>query len=170
MGARNWWAESHEQQGAPGMRTLVVSSDDWVQAARELAASGARLLAMWASHSGGAATSPTVHAAYLIDSGALLLNLPLLAPDMLYPGLEPHFPCAGRMQRAIADLSAVRSTAPDARAWLRHNSWPPDFHPLADPAAECAPHEAGIDVYPFVRVDGEGVHEIPVGPVHAGII
>ena len=76
---------------------------------------------------------PTVHAAYLIASGALLLHLPLLDPDLPYPGLEPHFPCAGRMQRAIADLSALRSTDPDVRAWLRHNSWPPEFHPLADP-------------------------------------
>jgi Ni,Fe-hydrogenase III large subunit/Ni,Fe-hydrogenase III component G len=170
MAPRNWWAESHEQRGAPGMRTLVVSSDDWEHAARELAATGARLLAMWASHSDRAATPPAVYAAYLIDSGALLLHLPLLDSDAPYPGLEPHFPCAGRMQRAIADLSALRSSDPDARAWLRHNSWPPDFHPLADPAAPLTPHEAGVDVYPFVRVDGEGVHEIPVGPVHAGII
>jgi Ni,Fe-hydrogenase III large subunit len=31
-------------------------------------------------------------------------------------------------------------------------------------------HEGGVDAYPFVHVDGDGVHEIPVGPVHAGII
>ncbi len=30
--------------------------------------------------------------------------------------------------------------------------------------------EPDIDAYEFVRVEGEGVHEIPVGPVHAGII
>ena len=125
---------------------------------------------MWASHGTRAGAPPTLHAAYLIDAGALLLNLPLLNPDALYPGLESHFPCAARMQRAIADLSGLRSTDPDARSWLRHNAWPPDFHPLADPAAQLFDHAAGVDVYPFVRVDGEGVHEIPVGPVHAGII
>jgi Ni,Fe-hydrogenase III large subunit len=90
--------------------------------------------------------------------------------DVRYPGLELHFPCASRMQRAMADLSGVRSSDPDARAWLRHNAWPPDFHPLAHPAQRLTDHEAGVDVYPFVRVDGDGVHEIPVGPVHAGII
>ncbi len=150
------------------MRTLTVSSAEWSQAAQELAGSGARLLAMWASRT--ERTSPRVRAAFLIDSGALLLSLPLDDPDHPYAGLEPHFPCASRMQRAMADLSGVRSTDPDARAWLRHNAWPPDFHPLIHPAARPSNLEGGVDVYPFVRVDGEGVHEIPVGPVHAGII
>ena len=168
MAPRNWWAESLEQPGAPGVRTLTVSSADWSDATQEIAASGARLLAMWASHAERA--PPAVRAVFLIDSGALLLNLPLTDPEAPYPGLEPHFPCASRMQRAMADLSGVRATDPDARAWLRHNAWPPDFHPLLDPTVRLTGHPAGVDVYPFVRVDGEGVHEIAVGPVHAGII
>jgi len=168
MAPRNWWAESLEQPGAPGVRMLTVSGEDWSRATQEIAASGARLLAMWASHAERA--PPAIRAAFLIDSGALLLSLPLANPEAPYPGLESHFPCASRMQRAMADLSGVRSSDPDSRAWLRHNAWPPDFHPLIDPAARVTEHEAGVDVYPFVRVDGEGVHEIPVGPVHAGII
>ena len=168
MTPRNWWAESGEQPGAPGVRVLTVSSDDWSRAARELAAAGARLLALWASCA--AHKPPEVHAAYLIDCGAVLLKLPVTGAGEPYPGLETHFPCASRMQRAMADLSGVRSSDPDARAWLRHNAWPPDFHPLADPAQRLTDREAGVDVYPFVRVDGEGVHEIPVGPVHAGVI
>src|SRR5215469_5075340 len=168
MTPRNWWAESTAQPGAPGVRTLSVSSDEWTRAAQELAAGGARLLALWASRAEHG--PPEVHAAFLIDSGALLLNLPMTDADAPYPGLEPHFPCASRMQRAMADLSGVRSSDPDARAWLRHNAWPSDFHPLSDSAQRLSDHEAGVDVYPFVRVDGEGVHEIPVGPVHAGTI
>ena len=168
MTPRNWWAASTEQPGAPGVRGLTVSADDWNQAAQELAAGGARLLALWASHDGH--KLPVVRAAFLIDSGALLLNLPLTDAGVRYPGLEPYFPCASRMQRAMADLSGVRSSDPDARAWLRHNAWPPDFHPLEDRTRRLTDHPAGVDVYPFVRVDGEGVHEIPVGPVHAGII
>jgi len=168
MTPRDWWAKSAEQRGAPGIRALSVSSDDWIGAAQALAAGGARLLAMWASH--GERASGTVHAVFLVDSGTLLLKLPLVHHDATYPGLEAHFPCASRMQRAIADLSGVRSSDPDARAWVRHNAWPPDFHPLRDPAQRLTDHDPGVDVYPFVRVDGDGVHEIPVGPVHAGII
>ncbi|MDE2306007.1 MAG: Ni,Fe-hydrogenase III large subunit [Gammaproteobacteria bacterium] len=53
------------------------------------------------------------------------------------------------MQRAVRDLVGLRASAMDPRPWLRHGD--------------------GGD-YPFVRVAGDGVHEIPVGPVHAGII
>jgi Ni,Fe-hydrogenase III large subunit len=168
MTPRNWWVESIEQPGAPGLRSLAVSGEDWPSAAQQLAATGARLVALWASRP--EAAPATVRAVFLIDSGALLLSLRLADSATSYPGLERDFPCASRMQRAMADLSGVRSTDPDARAWLRHNAWPAAFHPLASPLAALADHEAGIDVYPFVRVAGEGVHEIPVGPVHAGII
>ncbi|HVN46607.1 MAG TPA: hypothetical protein VMT66_15365 [Steroidobacteraceae bacterium] len=167
MMRRDLWAESLEQAGAPGVRALELARADWEQAVQQLAAAGARLLALWASRT--PAGTPAVCALLLIDSGALLLNLALDAGDVSYPGLEAHFPCASRMQRTIADLSGLRSSDPDARPWLRHNAWPPEFHPL-DPSASLAEHGGGIDVYPFVRVEGEGVHEIPVGPVHAGII
>jgi Ni,Fe-hydrogenase III large subunit/Ni,Fe-hydrogenase III component G len=168
MTPRNWWAESIEQLGAPGVRAITVSAEEWLRAAQELAAGGARLLALWAAHTDHEPRE--VNAAFLGNSGALLLNLPMTDTETRYPGLEPFFPCASRMQRAMADLSGVRSSDPDTRAWLRHNAWPPDFHPLTDPAQRLVEHEAGVDVYPFVRVDGDGVHEIPVGPVHAGII
>jgi Ni,Fe-hydrogenase III large subunit len=162
------WTGSVPQAGAPGLRALGVSYEDWSRAAQELSREGARLIAMWASTPSGA--PPSVRAAFLTDSSGLLLNLQLPGAEVPYPGLEPLFPCASRMQRAIADLSGVRSSDPDTRAWLRHNAWPPDFHPLRTPAEAMPTHEAGVDVYPFVRVDGEGVHEIAVGPVHAGII
>jgi Ni,Fe-hydrogenase III large subunit len=88
-----------------------------------------------------------------------------------YPGLAELFPCAARMQRAAADLNGVRGRDADTRPWLRHAAWPADYVPLAPRTAE---HRAettpDADRYAFVRVSGDGVHEIPVGPVHAGII
>jgi Ni,Fe-hydrogenase III large subunit len=168
MTPRDWWAESLEQGGAPGVRALAVSSADWMRAAQELAAAGARLVAMWASR--GAPVAPTVRAVFLSDSGALVLSLRLADADAPYPGLEEYFPCASRVQRAIADLSGVRSGDSDTRPWLRHNAWPASFRPLIDPATLLNDYPVGVDRYPFVRVEGEGVHEIPVGPVHAGII
>ena len=168
MAARDWWAPSRTQAGAPGVRALTVSSEDWEHAAKDLAAEGARLVAMWGSRAGR--TAAVVHAAYLTDSGALLLGLRLADPDAHYPGLEERFPSAARMQRAMADLSGLRSSDPDTRPWLRHNAWPPTFRPLIDPPALAGAYQTGVDEYPFVRVEGDGVHEIAVGPVHAGII
>ncbi len=74
------------------------------------------------------------------------------------------------MQRAVTDLSGLRSTDVDTRPWLRHAAWPETFHPLIDSDAKLSPTIPVIDHYTFVPVEGDGVHEIPVGPVHAGII
>ena len=81
-----------------------------------------------------------------------------------YPGIEDLFPARSRMQRAVADLCGLRATDADTRPWLRHAAWPERFHPLIDAAAPPAPATAAARDYPFVTVEGDGVHEIPVGP------
>src|ERR1700716_543145 len=133
-----------------------------------MAAAGGRLVALWAS--GGERTHPSIHAAFLAERGGLVLTLPIADPDTPYPAIEDLFPAAARMQRAIADLSGVRSAAPDTRPWLRHAAWPQSYRPLIDTRPVGAAGELVIDAYSFVRVEGDGVHEIAVGPVHAGII
>jgi len=74
------------------------------------------------------------------------------------------------MQRAEFDLTGVQSDADDQRPWLWQASWPIDQYPLRRDFEALAKWEPGEEDYPFVRVTGDGVHEIPVGPVHAGII
>src|SRR6202166_2868329 len=74
------------------------------------------------------------------------------------------------MQRAVADLSGLRAADSDSRPWLRHAAWPESFHPLIHVNTPPSPAVPVIDNYAFVPVEGDGVHEIPVGPVHAGII
>jgi Ni,Fe-hydrogenase III large subunit len=104
-----------------------------------------------------------------VDGRGLVATLDL-AGCADYPGLEESFPAALRMQRAAADLTGIRSTATDARPWLRHAAWPADGRPLIDPPESTQRAGATVDAYDFVRVEGDGVHEIAVGPVHAGII
>ena len=72
-----------------------------------------------------------------------------------------------RLERSIHDLyGLVPEHAPDARPWLDHGRWP-NRHPLA-----AEPDSAGgaSRRYPFLAAEGEGLHQIAVGPVHAGII
>ncbi|MDE2604836.1 MAG: NADH-quinone oxidoreductase subunit C [Burkholderiales bacterium] len=119
---------------------------------------------------GGTQGAPAVSAAYATADGLVWLELPLAAQDPAYPDLSELFLAAGRMQRAAADLSGVRAEgAADTRPWLNHGAWPAGFFPLQHPAAD-APGGGPVRDYPFVRVEGDGVHEIAVGPVHAGII
>ena len=154
--------------GAPNVWGLTVARDDWRQAAEDMAVHGGRLLSLWASRDvqGG----DVVHAAFVADRGVLVLSLTLNDADAGYPGIEGWFPSAGRMQRAAADLSGLRTTAADTRPWLRHSAWPENFHPLIHADTPPMSAEDAVDNYAFLPVEGDGVHEIPVGPVHAGII
>jgi Ni,Fe-hydrogenase III large subunit len=99
----------------------------------------------------------------------LLISFPIADGTGQYPGVEDVFPSAGRMQRAVFDLCGLRSTDQDTRPWLRHAAWPEDAFPLAVDRMP-SPPPLPLDDYAFVRVEGDGVHEIAVGPVHAGII
>ncbi|AGX87986.1 [NiFe]-hydrogenase III large subunit [Candidatus Symbiobacter mobilis CR] len=94
------------------------------------------------------------------------------SPTPQYPDLSTLFPAAGRMQRAAADLCGiVAAGAADTRPWLDHGAWffAPGVSPC--PLGAPGPHRSGATSdYPFIPVAGDGVHEIAVGPVHAGII
>ncbi|MFZ2854221.1 MAG: Ni,Fe-hydrogenase III large subunit, partial [Rhodocyclaceae bacterium] len=79
------------------------------------------------------------------------------------------FPVANRMQRALFDLTGAAPVGADRRPWLRHANWPIDYFPLRHDTPD-ARFETQNEEYAFVRVEGDGVHEIPVGPIHAGII
>ena len=154
--------------GTPNAWQLNVTREEWRQGSESIAAAGGRLISLWASRN--AAGENLVRAAFAADAGVLVLTLRLTASDSSYPGLERSFPSASRMQRAIADLSGLRSTDADQRPWLRHAAWPATLHPLSDAAIPDRSSAPAIDDYAFVPVEGDGVHEIPVGPVHAGII
>ncbi len=88
-----------------------------------------------------------------------------------FPDLADIFPAANRMQRAAFDLVGVRAAdAEDQRRWLRHGAWPKGSFRCARASMRCAYCPTQPDNYAFVQVTGDGVHEIPVGPVHAGTI
>ena len=74
------------------------------------------------------------------------------------------------MQRAAFDLVGIASDADDQRPWLWMASWPIDQFPLRRDFVAQEKWQPGEEEYAFVKVEGDGVHEIPVGPVHAGII
>ena len=143
------------------MARRVVDREGWLAAAQ-----GARLVALWGTDR-GARGGFAVSAAYAATAGLDWVELPLHASTS-YPDLSARFPYAGRMQRATADLLGLHAEGTqDTRSWLDHGAWTRRW-PLRENGAEL-PQSDPRD-YPFVRVEGDGVHEIPVGPVHAGTI
>jgi Ni,Fe-hydrogenase III large subunit/Ni,Fe-hydrogenase III component G len=86
------------------------------------------------------------------------------------PSLAPLYYRASRFEREVRDLVGIAlSGHPDPRPLVKHAFWPDDFHPLRKDAVTPAFADDG-QPFPFLPVGGEGVYEIPVGPVHAGVI
>jgi Ni,Fe-hydrogenase III large subunit len=164
---RRWLAESSVLPGTPGAHRVATTPETWRPFAQDVAASGGELLALWAERHAAA----TVLAAFLCADRVLVAELTLPDHETNYPGLADLFPCATRMQRAATDLCGVHARDDDTRPWLRHAAWPADYLPLAPRPSDSLPTTPpAADHYAFTRVSGDGVHEIPVGPVHAGII
>ena len=142
------------------MTRRVVDREGWLAAAH-----GGRLVALWGGERG--ADGFAVAAAYATPRGLDWVELPL-GHTVTYPDLSFRFPYASRMQRATRDLVGLSAEGmEDGRPWLDHGAWTRRW-PLRENPVEM-PQRDPSD-YAFVRVEGEGVHEIPVGPVHAGII
>ena len=81
-----------------------------------------------------------------------------------------HLP-ASRFEREIRDQFGIEFTGhPDPRPLVRHGFWPEDWHPMRQGASPPPPFTDDGQPFPFTMVGGEGVYEIPVGPVHAGVI
>ena len=148
----------------------TVDAAEWTAAAEAARASG-RLVALWGGTTEGG--DPAVHAAYAFAGGLAWITLALAPSHPDYPDVSRLFPAALRMQRAARDLAGVVAAgSADQRPWLRHDAWPAGYFPLRRGEGESsAPVPAAKpEPYRFVTVEGDGVHEIAVGPVHAGII
>ena len=131
---------------------------------------GGRLVALWGTDEQDRGLGFVLHLALAKPEGMLWLRAMLPASDPHYPDLSSIFYPAGRMQRAARDLLGIDAGAADRRPWLRHTAWAEDSHPLRRDVAAASVFQTCADDYAFVNVIGDGVHEIPVGPVHAGTI
>lgn len=155
----------------PAQRACVQASQlsDLCEAARQ---HGGRLVALWGSDETPRGHGYGLHIALALPEGLLWLTLALNGERARYPGIANIFACAERMQRATFDLLGIAAEEHGAsrRKWLRHGAWPQDVFPLRKDFAAESRYAQTEDRYPFVTVQGEGVHEIAVGPVHAGTI
>src|SRR6266852_9230356 len=146
------------QQHNPWPRA-VVDASAWKLAASELAQGRLGLLGLWGEPS-------AVHMAVMDEPAGEIVIVSLDCPDRSYPSVGMHHPPALRSERAINDLFGLSAEGlPDTRPWLDHNHWGVRF-PLGD-RIDALPVAAP---YRFLPAEGDGLHQIAVGPVHAGII
>jgi Ni,Fe-hydrogenase III large subunit/Ni,Fe-hydrogenase III component G len=149
------------------MQKSTVDGQGWLRTFESVQQKGGRLGTLWGSDQRDRAGGFAVHALLVLHERLLCIDLPVQGDS--YPDVANLFPGAARMQRAVYDLLGLRA-GDDERGWLRHGAWREDRFPLRRDIALDARLPEGDARYAFVRVEGEGVHEIGVGPVHAGII
>jgi Ni,Fe-hydrogenase III large subunit len=149
--------EGTKQRQQPWPR-VVVSPDIWSFAISQITLGRWTLLGLWGEPS-------AVHMAAL-DAALDVAVISLDCPAGRYPSVAKHHAPATRLERTIHDLFGLEPEgALDPRPWLDHGRWGVKL-PLSDRL------EASSDTaaYRFLDAEGENLHQIPVGPVHAGII
>jgi Ni,Fe-hydrogenase III large subunit/Ni,Fe-hydrogenase III component G len=149
---------------------VPVSSGQLLTACRLAWEGGGRLVALWVTDDSDRNRGFVVRVVLEDAAGLTMLEHTLPDAGAHYPDIATIFPAANRMQRAAFDLTGIVADSDDQRQWLWQACWPIDRYPLRRDFQALAKWEPGEEEYGFVRVDGDGVHEIPVGPVHAGII
>ena len=154
---------------APACCTTIIDPDQWGQAVQLARQQQMRWCAFWASQ----LPMGDLEACTVLEShGHYLLLRTRVKINMEINSLAGIYPAADRPERHAHDLLGIHfSRQPDSRRWTRHCAWHDKDYPLqtyfSRPAPDPTPADDG---YPFHTAHGAGVVEIPVGPVHAGII
>jgi Ni,Fe-hydrogenase III large subunit/Ni,Fe-hydrogenase III component G len=143
-------------------RRLIATADTWHRVASAIAEGRAVLLGLW----GDAGASCAVHMALIEQRANDIAVVSLECPDETFPSVGARHPPAIRLERAIHSLYGLRATGvPDTRPWLDLGFW--DFQ---YPLGACVPARGQRSAYSFLPAEGDALHQVPVGPVHAGII
>ena len=151
-------------------REVGVRARHWERAAAGARAAGFRFSALWAE-ARGRSLLLTVVLEYEGSYVALRTRAREGTPLSSIAGV---YAAAARPERHAHDLFGLEFEGhPDPRRWTRHAAWGVDEFPLRGDFPTAGTTEAPTPAdatYPFHAAQGAGVHEIPVGPVHAGVI
>lgn len=148
-----------------------IVAEDWLRFAELAQMQNMRWAAGWAEQE---ADAFIVNACFAIQGEYLWLRTSLNSEKPELPSQATVYPAASRSERHTQDMFGINFVDhPDSRPWLRHQAWTKHQYPLRkDFSLQGQPETItppDID-YQFVKARGAGVYEIPVGPVHAGII
>ncbi len=124
---------------------MMIDQSTWQDAAVDLASGASVFVALWAEPG---VDECVVHLAGRPHGSGAVGVLSLMTQGRHFPSIALYHPGASLMERALCDLHGVIADGTcDARPWLDHSA-----------------------AYAFKPAIGPGIHQIPVGPVHAGII
>ena len=137
---------------------VVVTPETWRTAIGLLGAPGWVLLGLWGERT-------EVHMALGHEPSGEIGVVSLVCPDRRFPSVARAHPPALHLEAAIRDLFGLEADGtPEPRPWLDHGRWGLRY-PLGQTQGPTKSRP-----YEFLPAEGESLHEIAVGPVHAGII
>ena len=158
-----------------GVRTikLGVTAASFTETAKILKMRGAYLLTMTGVDERDYNGHFSVYTVFALpgENAMVETKVVLSAEDPTFPSVTPVFPAAHWLEREIRDmLGIVPYGHPDLRRVAVHPDWPKDVFPMRKDflADTKVPRVEGE--MEFCTVEGEGIYQVPVGPVHAGII
>ncbi len=145
-----------------------VPCEKFVEAAKAMKTVSAMLAAEWATQE---SSWFGIFACYRLDWEYLIVKTVTTMDDPTFPTLTKKYLPAYRFERQMNSLMGVIPEGhPDLRPWIKFEDWPQDVYPLRKSFDASKPMPRVEGEYKWLRAEGEGVYEIPVGPVHAGII
>lgn len=137
----------------------IVDVETWRLATQQLLEGRLSMLGLWAAKA-------AVHLALCNEAGTDVAVLTLPCADGRFPSIGQYHSPAIRLERSIQDLYGMQADGlPDARPWLDHGRWGQRY-----PLGASIPAPDNGSAYEFLTAEGESLHQISVGPVHAGII
>jgi Ni,Fe-hydrogenase III large subunit/Ni,Fe-hydrogenase III component G len=115
-----------------------------------------------------------VHHVWSLSAPRAFLRIaaPVDPGSLSFPSIAAQHPAANWFEREVMDFFGIRPEGhPNPQRVALHSDWPAGTWAMRKdfPSNGSVPRVAG-DFHPFRPVTGEGVFEVPVGPVHAGII
>jgi len=151
--------------------SLVVPRKRFAEAARALKKEYALLAGEWAADETVLGRGFAVYACYRRELEYLVVKTDVPVADPTFPSLTKKFVAAYRFERQIQSLMGLTPIGhPDDRPWIKHEDWPTNAWPLRKTFNGLTKLPRVPGDYRWIRAEGEGIYEIPVGPVHAGII
>src|SRR5574341_398540 len=164
-------AKPDDSLAPSSVEPLIVPRERFAEAAKALKKEYTLLAAEWATDESPFGRGFGVYACFRKESEYLVVKIEIPADDPTFPSIAKKFVPAYRFERQMQSLMGVTAIGhPDQRPWIKHEDWPEDASPLRKSFAASRKLPRVSGEYRWIRAEGEGVYEIPVGPVHAGII
>jgi Ni,Fe-hydrogenase III large subunit/Ni,Fe-hydrogenase III component G len=167
--------EGTVEERRPGELVLAVSADHLPALAdRAVAELGGRLATLFASDDRATSRRFSLHHVWSLPRLQTFVEItaPVDPARPSFPSIAARHPAANWFEREVMDFFGLSPEGhPNPARVALHDDWPDGEWPLR----KDFPHDRVVarspgDFHPFRPVTGEGVFQIPVGPVHAGVI